>query len=382
MPIYCCTKSSMWTIFLDNPPHDDLSLSLLHQTVHCILRSVCVDTILLKSDHLVPALFSWPLDVTLASDIPQTNVVYLTGKTGILDLPSITQSVSDSTNDIVFLFAGDDQTLPHLQSITIHQPDYRALIRECTPCEKPTSISSVYMFYPFIDLDLDVSPNTWLVLNSQGYGYESIPLDRIYKRYDNPKQGLFIRKPTAQIIPKILHLLTPDYTAWRRVLPADWDIRVHEIVDVTWPYNYPPDLLRALSVLESEGGIVLPPHTTPGSLIAPELLANPIMCFFDSDYDLDLRIMGSVPKAHGNQLAQIETMMANNVPLAEIKAHIIKNNLVYPTSYLQTFRMATLEPEPIVKQEMARQCMIIDTEAVRQRLTMNPRDLVNIVNNH
>lgn len=372
----------MWTIFLDNPPHDDLSLSLLHQTVHCILRTICVDTILLKSDHLVPDLFSWPLDVILASDIPKTNVVYLTGKTGILDLPPITQSMSDLTNDVVFLFAGDDQTVPCLQSIDTHRPEYRSLIRENTFIEKPMTISSAYMFYPLMDLDLDVSHNTHLALNSQGYGYESIPLDRLYKRYDSPKQGLFIRKPIAPIIPKILHLLTPDYAPWRRVLPADWNIRVYETVEITWPYNYPPDLLRAFSILETEGGIVLPPHTTPGSLIAPELLSSPIMCFFDEDYDLDLRIIGSVPKIPDNPLARIETMMANNLPLQEIKAHIIKNNLIYPTCYLQTFRIAIPQEDPVVKQDTPRQQMLVDTEAVRQRLAVNPRDLVNIVNNH
>lgn len=367
----------MWTILIDNPFHDDLTIKLIHMTVNAIKQTLQVNKILLRTTHIPIEIFTF--DVQLTNDIPDTDIVYLTGKTGLSELPLITQSCSDLTNDLVVKYRNDTHVKPILQTIGITDPAHRSYVREYGIYPEIKTVSKLYMFYPGLDLDTDVTIDTSIALNSQGYGYEKVSFLKSYVRYIDPNRGLFVRKSYNAIIPKILHV-SDTTKEWDRVLTSDWSICQSEISDrwLTYQSYYDDSIIKQLithlGYLEHTGGIIIPANTKPADLIPTEILSQPFVTFFDDNYDLDLSVFGSIAKAGENEFARLEILIANRVSPDDI-INYLKQFIVYPPSYRKIFDTITIVEEPPVLQKHSPN-IIVRPDAIAKQLTVNPRDLI------
>lgn len=350
----------MWFVFLDNPPHDDLSLTMLDMTMYTLLKTHVINAVLLKSKHMKPEMFSWPINVTLTEKMPENvNLIYITGKTGLIKCDPVTKSVTDKTGDLYFLFQKDSEPVEYIDTIDTKTPHNRAMIRESV--FKPSRFKSdpSYMFYSLIDLDQDVYEDG-VAFNSRGYAYKSVSFDKMHFRYVTRHSGLFVKKQWDERIPKIMYTQDPD--EWKRVLPADWEI-----------LPYPPGngLSHQVSVLEN-GGIIVPPRTIPTSLLPYELLSSPIMCFFTEVYDIDTSVLGLC-----QETAQIlKTMIAREETWDDIKQYILSTTIIFPHSYRSIFKTIELEPEIEPDVKIPERTLRVDHSAVENQLSIDPRDLV------
>lgn len=367
----------MWTILIDNPLHDDLTIKLIHMTVNAI--RLPISKILLRTTHIPIELFSF--DVELTEAVPETDIIYMTGKTGLTDLPDITESVSDLTNDFVIKYQNDMYTKPILVTIGLTDPAHRSYVREYGISTDIKTVPQAYMFYPKLDLDADVTSDTTIALNSQGYGYDKVSFLKAYVRYDDPKRGLFVRKTYTNTIPKILYLLSDTSKDWHRVLTSDWTICQDTIIADRWVayQSYYEDsmikqLIAYMGHLEHTGGLVLPPNTVPGDLIPSEILSGPFVTLFDENYDLDLTVFGSIAKSDSNEFAKLELLIANRVE-PEVIYQYLKQYAVYPHSYRRVFKTIDVSIDVIQPVEPVRS-IVVDPVVARQLLSVNPRDLI------
>lgn len=206
-----------------------------------------------------------------------------------------------------------------------------------------------YIFYPYLDIDSNLQDITLidinidkdnstnsdkfdpLIFNTNGF---SIKTNKIYplmfKRFDNPVSGLFIKKNNKQIIvPKIVHHVwltnlkenincddsIKNYTnIWGKILREPWkyivwtekELYQDVFQNTRWGKIYHDEashkiklLIAYLAILEKYGGIVIDSFTIPLTMVPNDLLINKFMISFMNEKNfgtkLSYRVMSSVP---------------------------------------------------------------------------------------
>lgn len=381
----------MWTIYIDNPPVDDFTLLMVQLSINTITSSVQVSQILLLSNHLPVDVFSSSVNIYQTSKPPEKdiNLVYLNGKAALLAWPTdLRQSVCNDEESVIIRLSHGDTMTSTLDTIKPDTSINRALIREFVYVPPLPVISHDYLFYPYLDQDYDISTGS-KAINTLGYSYDTIAFDRVYKRYRSKLSGLYVKPNKGQKIPKILHLIEDRVSAWERVLPTDWVIRVWTwdmiadvMVNTNWLTYYTNaddhemrSFIISLAVLKTEGGVIIPPNVTPKRTFPRELLANDLLVFFDDDYGIDLSVYGSIPHSRTNIFMTIETMIARGNSIEEIKAFML-TQFVFPsyTSFLDMVIVEQVCDEPMTKPVVS----VTNIASTKRQLSINPRDLYNL----
>ena len=200
-----------------------------------------------------------------------------------------------------------------------------------------------YIYYPYFDVNVfpkKIIDNSSKIFNTNGISIDTnkLPYQLIYKRYNTPTSGLFVKKDECNaIVPKILHRiwLDSDHAHKDKLLNPLWthltwtneNIKNELLANSRWEkiyymyttpnnqYNQLQYLVVAITILEKYGGLVIDPSIILTKSIPIELLKSKISITFQNESqntELSYMMIASVPGKlffHSNEKNTSQTII-------------------------------------------------------------------------
>ena len=186
---------------------------------------------------------------------------------------------------------------------------------------------SNYLFYPMMDLDYNYvpekpkkteNPTNLATINTNRFTSPTVSFSKLFHRYDDPTQGIYIRKPDKKYsIPKIVHHIWADTESsinyinlWKKQIKDPWIYMVWDSDKIesfmnksNWKIIYDhvdsptKKLVVSLAIMETHGGIIIDTYCIPVKNLDDLLCGNKFFISFKDPTNLQLsyRFMGSLP---------------------------------------------------------------------------------------